>query len=167
MGFDVSGILRAPRLTLFLLHWHFFQVAICGFNWRFFISQEVSMLGENLTRFHIAFDIIGLLAFLMVSSVFIYWPYRFGAYMLPKTRRNKLMTGLFIIYFLHVLPLWIVEFGIIWNYGWHTLLQSVCFVFLTISWVLETLGVWYGYAWHMAGFFQKNYGNSALGRGGK
>ena len=124
------------------------------------------MLGRNLPRFHIAFDVIGLLTYLLVASVLIYWPYRFGAYMLPKTRRNKLMLGAAIIYFFHVLPLWFVEFTIVWNYGWHTLIQSVSFLFLTFSWVVETLGVWYAYMWHMAGFMNKNYGNTKFGRGG-
>jgi hypothetical protein len=158
---------RAPRLTMFLLHWHFIQVIVCGFNWRWFISKEESMLGPDLPRFHIAFDVIGLLSFLLVSSVLIYWPYRYGAYMLPKSRRNKMMLGLAIIYFFHVLPLWMVEFSIVWSYGWFVLIQSVSFVFLTISWCVETVGVWYAYIWHMSGFMNRNYGTTVLGIGAK
>lgn len=157
--------LRGPRLSLFLLHWHFVQIFICGFNWRFFVSKEESMLGTNLPRAHVAFNVMGLLAYLFVASVFIYWPYRYGSYMLRKRRRNLLMLGSIIVYFIHVLPCWMIEFSIVWSYGWFTLIQSVSFLFLTISWILETVGVWIAYMWHMAGFMNNNYGKTPFGLG--
>lgn len=157
---------RVPRVSLFLMHWHFFLLMVTGFNWRFFVSKEESMLGSNLPRIHLAFVIMGTLIYAFLASVFMFWPYRFGNYMLPKSRRNKLFLGAFLVYFVHVLPCWIVEFSIVWNYGWHTVIQAVSFVYLTVSWIIETLSVWYGYTWHMAGFMNANYGMTRFGRGG-
>ena len=162
MGFG----LRAPSFTLVLLHWHFLQVIISGFNWRFFISKEESLLGSGTPQAHVAFAVLGLLTFLLFASVLIYWPYRYGNFMLRKNRRNRLMLGSVIVYFIHVLPLWIIEFNIVWNYGWLTLMQGVAFIFLTVSWILETMGVWYAYMWHMSGFMHKNYANTRFGKGG-
>ena len=159
--------LRSPRVTLLLLHWHFLQILVSGFNWRFFISKEESLLGSTVPRFHIAFCIIGLFVYAFVASVAIYWPYRYGQLMLTKHRRNSLMFGTALVYFLHVLPLWIVEFNILWSYGWITIMQGVAFIFITISWIFETLGVWYAYMWHMSSFLHKNYGNTRFGRGGR
>lgn len=78
-----------------------------------------------------------------------------------------MMFGSVLVYFVHVLPCWIIEFGIVWDSGWHTTLQSLSFMFLTISWIFETLAVWYGYMWHMAGFMQRYYSNTIFGRGGR
>lgn len=158
--------LRSPQWTLIILHWHFMQILLSGFNWRYFISVEGSLLGESVPRIHLAFCIIGMFIFLLAASVIIYWPYRYGALMLAKHRRNRLMMGTAMIYFLHVLPLWIIEFNILWTYGWLALVQGVAFIFLTISWIIETLGVWYAYMWHMSGFMHKNYANTLFGRGG-
>jgi hypothetical protein len=157
---------RVPRATLVLLHWHFLQIIISGFNWRFFISKETSLLGESIPRIHIAFATIGLILYVFVASVVIYWPYRYGQLMLDKHKRNRLMFGTALVYFLHTLPLWIIEFDIVWSYGWFSVIQGVSFIFTTISWVLETLGVWYAYMWHMSSFMHNNYANTWFGRGG-
>lgn len=158
--------LRSPQMTLVILHWHFVQIVISGFNWRFFISKEESLIGPTVPRFHIAFCVIGLFVYVFVASVLIYWPYRYGQLMLGKHRRNRLMLGTALVYFLHVLPLWIVEFNILWTYGWIALVQGVAFIFITISWIIETLGVWYAYMWHMSSFINRNYGDTIFGRGG-
>ena len=157
---------RAPRVTLLLLHWHFMQIIISGFNWRFFISKEESMLGSTLPRFHIGFCVIGLFLYMFVASSIIYWPYRYGQLMLAKHRRNRIMAGTALVYFMHVLPLWIAEFTILWSYGWISLIQGVAFIYTTISWVIESLGVWYAYMWHVSSFLNKNYGDTPFGRGG-
>lgn len=123
-------------------------------------------MGDNVSQIHIAFVIIGIFVYILVASVIIYWPYRYGEMMLAKHRRNRLFIGTALIYFFHVLPIWIIEFSIAWNYGWLSLVQGVAIVFVTISWVLETLGVWYSYMWYMSSFMHNNYANTAFGRGG-
>ena len=123
------------------------------------------MLGDNIPRAHAAFNIIGLLAFSFVGSVLMFWPYRYGCYMLPKRRRNKIFAGVAVTYFTHVLPCWMIEFSIVWSYGWFELLQGVSFILLTVTWILETVAVWHAYTWHMAGFMQIHYDNTLFGRG--
>ena len=157
---------RPPNLALFILQWHFIQIFLSSFNWRFFVSSEESLLGQSVPRIHLAFCIIGLLSYVFVASVLVYWPYKYHSSMLPKNRRNRLMLGSAVVYFTHVLPIWIVEFNILWTFGWLTTMQGVAFVFITISWIVETMGVWYAYMWHMSGFLNKNYGNTVFGRGG-
>jgi hypothetical protein len=150
--------LRGPNVSLLLLHWHFFQMLVAGFNWRFFVSKEESLLGAATPSLHLAFCVFGLLVFALFASVLIYWPYRYGSFMLDKNKRNRLMIGSALVYFFHVLPLWVIEFDILWSYGWMSEVQGVSFCFLSVSWIIETLGVWYAYIWHMSGYMNKNHG---------
>jgi hypothetical protein len=156
---------RAPRLSLLVLFWHPVVNALSAFNWLFFVSDETNLLGSQLSRAHIAFNVIGALTYLLISAVLIFWPYRFGAFMLGKTRRNRLVLGAILVYFTHILPCWMIEFSIVWNYGWFTVVQGTSFILLTMSFIVETLVVWLGYVWQMAGFMQQNYGNTVFGRG--
>lgn len=85
--------------------------------------------------------------------------------MLGKTRRNRLAAGMVIIYFLHVMPCWMIEFSVVWNFGWFSILQGTSFIMLTMSFIVESLLVWISYVWQMAGFMQVNYSNTVFGRG--
>lgn len=162
---DFELPIRVPRLSLLILFWHPVVNAISAFNWLFFTSDETNLLGSQLTRAHIAFNVIGALVYLILSAVFIFWPYRFGAFMLGKTRRNRLALGSILVYFSHILPCWMIEFAVVWNHGWFSVLQGTSFVLLTMSFIVETVVVWVSYIWHMAGFMQANYGNTVFGRG--
>lgn len=161
----MSWGLRLPRLSLFALLWHFILIIICSFNSRYFMLDEESMLGQAVPRIHMAFNIIGFLAYVFVASVLIFWPYRYGAYLLPHSRRNRMLAGIAVVYFLHVLPCWMMEFAVVWVYGWFTLLQGTSFILLIITWIIETVIVWLGYIWHMSGFINRNYGHTRFGQG--
>lgn len=157
--------IRPPRLSLVLLFWHLIQIFISGFNWLYFLSNETSMIGTNLPRAHIAFNVMGMISYVLLASVFMFWPYRFGSFMLNKTRRNRLVAGCIIVYFIHVMPCWMMEFSVVWTYGWFSVLQGTSFLFLTLTWSLETLFVWLAYAWNMSGFMHNQYANTKFGRG--
>ena len=157
--------LRLPRFTLFLMAWHAALIIVCFFNWRFFMSAEESMLNQQLPRIYLAFSIIGTLFYVFGGSLLMFWPYRYGAFMLPKNRRNKMMIGVALSFFSHVLPLWIMDFSVIWLYGWFSLIQGASFILLTITWGLEMIGVWYMYTWQLSGYLDRHYGKSAFGQG--
>eukprot|EP00658_Telonema_sp_P-2_P060915 TRINITY_DN49697_c0_g1_i1.p1 TRINITY_DN49697_c0_g1~~TRINITY_DN49697_c0_g1_i1.p1 ORF type:complete len:171 (+),score=25.97 TRINITY_DN49697_c0_g1_i1:335-847(+) len=161
MGFP----LRLPRFTLFLMIWHVAIIILCFLNWRFFMSAEESMLSQQLPRIYLGFNIIGVLAYVFAGSLLMFWPYRYGAFMLPKNRRNKLMMGVAVSYFSHILPIWLMEFVVIWNFGWFNLIQGASFVLLTMTWSLETLGVWYMYVWQLSGYLDRHYGRTKFGQG--
>lgn len=156
---------RFPRLSLLVLFWHPIVNGLSAFNWLFFVSDETNLLGSQLPRAHIAFNAIGAVVYMMISSVLIFWPYRYGAFMLGKTRRNRLSLGSILVYFAHIMPCWIIEFSIVWNHGWFSVLQGSSFILLTMSFIVETLVVWFAYMWFMAGFMQSSYGNTVFGRG--
>ena len=102
---------------------------------------------------------------MLIASLLMFWPYRYGQFMLPKTRRNRLSGGIGIAYFTHVVPCWMMEFSVVWTYGWFTTLQGVSFICLTLTWALETVYIWAAYMWFMAGFMNNRYGNTKFGRG--
>ena len=157
--------LRPPRLSLAILLAHPIAMAVSSFNWLLFTSNETSLLGATLPQAQIAFNAIGSFSFLIIASVLMFWPYRFGSFMLPKSRRNRLLLGTAIVYTFHVLPCWVIEFSIVWNYGWFAIIQAVSFIYLTSLFILESITVWIAYIWHLSGFTQNNYGNTLFGRG--
>lgn len=156
---------RLPRFSLFLLVWHAIVLTFTFFNWRYFVSEEESMVENTLPKVHLAFNIVAVLAFVLLGSVLMFWPYRYGAFMLPRNRRNKLLYGVSVSYFSHVLPLWIIELIIIWNYGWFVMIQSISFILLTMTCILETIAVWHFYIWHMSGYIHRTYGGTRFGLG--
>lgn len=154
---------RGVSFPVFLLNIHFLATIFSWFNWRYFINEEISLLGEQTARLHLAFCVIGTLGFFLVGSLFMYASYRWAAFLREKSRRNRMLSGAAIAYLTHILPLWIMEFGIVWSYGWMTLLQGVHFVFLSVLWVVETLVVWLAYTWHGSGLLHEKYGNTMFG----
>lgn len=163
--FDDGLPVRLPRLSLLVLFWHPIVNALSAFNWLFFTSNEINLLGSQLPRAHIAFNVIGAMVYLVLSSVLVYWPYRYGAFMLGKSRRNRLSLGSILVYFAHILPCWMIEFAVIWNHGWFSILQGASFILLSMSFIVETFVVWFAYMWFMAGFMQVSYGDTVFGRG--
>jgi hypothetical protein len=155
--------LRGVSFPLVLLNVHFVSVIFSWFNWRYFINAEVSLLGDQTPRLYVAFVVIGTIFFFLFGSLYLYASYRWAAFLREKSRRNRVLSGVAIVYLSHVLPLWIMEFGIIWTYGWMSLLQSAHFVFLSVIWILETLTVWLAYTWHGAGLLHEKYGSTMFG----
>lgn len=46
-------------------------------------------MGEDLPRTHIAFCIIGMIVWLLIASVYVYWPYRYGAFCFEKVAETR------------------------------------------------------------------------------
>jgi hypothetical protein len=154
---------RGVSFSLVLLNIHFVAIILSWFNWRYFISAETSLLGTETPKLYVAFCVIGTFGFFLIGSLYMYGSYRWAAFLREKSRRNRLLTGIAVSYITHILPLWIMEFGIVWTYGWMTLLQGTHFVFLSIIWFAETLLVWLSFAWHGAGLLHEKYGDTMFG----
>ena len=150
---------RKPRITLFLLFWYFAEIGVSVLCWWFFYSREQQLLGTIIPNTHIAFNACGGAAYLLISAVFMFWPYRYGHCMLVSKRRDRFTTGIFIVYFLRDLPCWIIEFQVIWKHGFMSEIQGISFIVATITFAFATFVVWFKYTWRMAKYFQEMYGH--------
>jgi hypothetical protein len=164
--FKLPFQIRGVSFPLVLLNIHFVATIFSWFNWRYFINQEQSLLGDSTPRLYVAFCVIGTVGFFLIGSLYMYAAYRWAAFLREKSRRNRMLSGAAIAYLSHILPLWIIEFSIIWEYGWMTLLQGAHFVFLSMIWICETLLVWLAYTWHASGFLHQKYGSTMFGAQG-
>ena len=161
--FKIPFELRGVSFPLFLLNIHFVATIFSWFNWRYFIANEESLLGSSQPKLYLAFCIIGTVGFFLIGSLYMFASYRWSSFLREKSRRNRVLSGAAIAYMSHILPLWIMEFGFVWTYGWMTLLQAVHFVFLSMIWIVETLIVWLGYTWHASGLLHEKYGDTMFG----
>ena len=154
--------LRAPHFTLTLLFFYFAEGTICLWNWWWFIKAESNLFGSNLVNAHIGFNVMGALLFVFFSSPFLFWPYRYTNQMPPHSRRNSIAICMYTVYFLHDLPLWMMEFWVCWKYGWIHVLQGLSLVLLTFSAGYGTFAVWFTYTWKLSKFLQRYYGSAML-----
>eukprot|EP00760_Papus_ankaliazontas_P028824 PhM_4_TR4004/c0_g3_i1/m.102906 len=154
---------RKPRFTLFLLFWWFAEIWISALCWWFFLSEEEPLLGRSLPRVHIAFNIIGGIVYIFISSVFMFWPYRYGHCMLAKRRRQRISIGVLFVYFFRDSPCWFIELYVLWTHGFVSEIQGISFMLTAITWSIGTLIVWYRYMWTMAKYFQSIYGDEDAG----
>ena len=153
---------RAPKLPLLMLFGYFSQFFICGLNWWWFVSYEEALFGTQLVNSHLGFNIVGTISFLVIGSPFLFWPYHYGPQMPPRTRRNCVFLCLAIVYFSHDFPLWLMEFYMVWQYGWINKLQGISLFLLTFTTAFGTFGVWLGYAWKMSKLCHKYFGSPSM-----
>lgn len=162
----VSCKLRWPRPHLVFLFLYFSEYFICALNWWWFVSFERALLGDNLVNAHLGFNIVGCLSFALVASPFMFLPYRYGERMTPRDRRNSMIICIFAVFLLHDFPLWMMEFWIVWQWGWIHVLQGVSIVLLTCTTAFGFFGVWLGYAWKVSKVLQTHFGSAAFNVGG-
>ena len=150
---------RWPKWQLFLLFLYFSEYFICALNSWWFVSYERALLGNDIVNAHIGFNVVGTISFGILSSPFLFMPYRYGAQMTKRSRRNSSIACMGTVFLLHDWPLWLMEFYIVWQYGWIHVLQGVSISLLTITTTFGFFGVWLGYAWKVARVLQQYYGS--------
>jgi hypothetical protein len=153
---------RAPKPHLVFLFLYFSEYFLGVLNWWWFVSLERALFGDALVNAHLAFNVIGCLSFVFVGSPFMFMPYRYGLQMTPRGRRNNAILCMVIVFVLHDFPLWLMEFWMVWAWGWIHVLQGVSVVILTGTTAFGFFGVWLGYAWKMSKLLQEKFGSAAF-----
>jgi len=149
---------RQPSMPLFFLFWYLAEISLSILNWWFFLDVEKQLLGTTVARTHLAFNLVGGFSFLLIAAPLMFWTYRYGHRMLTKRRRNRFSLGVLIVYLLRDLPIWIIEFRIVWIHGFMVEIQGVSFIATTMTFLVATVVCWFKYAWRMAKYFQIMYG---------
>ncbi len=129
-------------VTLITMVIHFVHPLLCVANYLDWVRHQSGddALGNKLVVAYLAMTIIAVLFYLLVSSVFYMWAWRYPEpEEIAKRRRiYGIVTNLLFSDF----PIFLVEVQIVWSVGFATGLQGTCFVFTCISLLYSGLRVW-------------------------
>ena len=158
----MPSIIPWPPFHLALLFFYFVEYLIGIVHWWFFVEFESALFGTAVVNAHLAFNIIGSLLFFLVASPFIFMPYYYRDQTEYKVRRNSTVMAMGISWLFHDLPLWFIEFWIMWNFGWIHIIQGLSMILVSISFAVGFFSVWLGFAWKMSKLLQTHFGGSAF-----
>ena len=153
--------LRGPDFPKVHLLYLFFTINCFTFSlfaWLLTFRLEAGLLGDTLADAHIAFTAVGITLFTMITSPLVYWPYKYGAQLPPRYRRNFVFLGIMLLWILNTFPLWIMEFYVGWQFGIFHVIQGISLVLLTMHAFFGFLATWIGYTWKMSKILQVQFG---------
>lgn len=129
-------------ITLLTLVIHFIHPLLCIANYLDWVRYQsgAGALGDRIVIAYLAMSIVSALFYLLVSSVFYMWAWRYPEpEEIAKRRRiYGVVTNLIFSDF----PIFLVEVQIVWSVGFATGLQGTCFVFTCLSMLYSALRVW-------------------------
>jgi hypothetical protein len=129
-------------VTLITIIIHFVHPLLCIANYLDWVRHQSNddALGQKLVVAYLAMSIISALFYLLVSSVFYMWAWRYPEpEEIAKRRRiYGIVTNLIFSDF----PIFLVEVQIVWDVGFKTGLQGTSFVFTCLSMLYSGVRVW-------------------------
>jgi len=141
-------------IILFFMCWYCVENVIPLANYIVWVRNQTTMLTPELRITYITFVGIALVVYfapvlyLFVRACMYHSGRRF---MQQEPRaRHYLWYGIAAVYFFADKPLFIIEFYIVYHFGYHHLLQTCSFLLKTISWLLGSVVVWVSYVWWMS-----------------
>ena len=161
----MPSAIQFPPAHLILLFFFFIEYFVAIIHWWFFVNFEQALFGEDIVDVHLAFNIIGSVIFIFFASPFLFMPYYYRDQMEYKIRRNSTVFAVGLSWLFHDLPLWFIEFWIVWNFGWIHLIQGLSLILISLAFAVGFFSVWLGYAWKMSKFLQTQFSGSAFSVG--
>lgn len=127
-------------ITLITLVIHFVHPLLCIANYLDWVRNQDDALGQKLVVAYLAMSIISVLFFLLVSSVFYMWAFRYPEP--EEIAKRRRIYGIITNLIFSDFPIFLVEVQIVWDVGFATGLQGTAFVFTCISLLYSGLRVW-------------------------
>jgi len=134
------------NVPIIYLYWFLVLTGVTTANYVAWV-RFYTALDTRLVRAYLAFTIISQLMYWFIAG-----PYFFYANKYPrgtKDRNNKVCIGLVTIFLFADVPMWILDVRIVFFYGWFHVLQGICFVLRTVSFVINANIVWFIYMWKL------------------
>ena len=129
-------------ITLITIVIHFLHPLLCIANYLDWVRHQDSAdrLGSNLVRAYLAMSILSAIFFLLVSSVFYMWAWRYPEpEEIAKRRRIYGIIGNLLI---SDFPIFMVEVQIVWSVQFAAAIQGLAFIFTCISFLYSGFRVW-------------------------
>lgn len=127
-------------VTLITLIIHFVHPLLCIANYLDWVRHQETELGDKLVVAYLAMSIIAILFFLLVSSVFYMWAFRYPEP--EEIAKRRRIYGIITNLIFSDFPIFLVEVQIVWSVGFATGLQGTAFIFTCISLLYSGLRVW-------------------------
>lgn len=127
-------------VTLITLVIHFVHPLLCIANYLDWVRHQNSVLGDKLVVAYLAMSIIAALFYLLVSSVFYMWAFRYPEP--EEIAKRRRIYGIITNLIFSDFPIFLVEVQIVWDVGFATGLQGTSFIFTCISLLYSGLRVW-------------------------
>lgn len=127
-------------VTLITLVIHFVHPLLCIANYLDWVRHQDNVLGQKLVVAYLAMSIIAALFYLLVSSVFYMWAFRYPEP--EEIAKRRRIYGIITNLIFSDFPIFLVEVQIVWDVGFATGLQGTAFIFTCISLLYSGLRVW-------------------------
>lgn len=129
-------------VTLITLIIHFVHPLLCIANYLDWVRHQKGddALGERLVQAYLAMSIISALFYLLVSSVFYMWAWRYPEP--EEIAKRRRIYGVITNLVFSDFPIFLVEVQIVWDVQFKTGLQGTCFIFTCLSMLYSGLRVW-------------------------
>ena len=126
--------------------------------WVYLSRRGEGQIKSWMVDFHLAFTIIGLLAYLFFGAGLLFWAYKYQYFMFRSEVRLRVVLGVALCWFLHDIPCWCVEFYFWWYHDWFHPLQTVSFAMSSITFLVGLVTVWLEYAWRASKYMDRRWG---------
>lgn len=129
-------------VTLITIIIHFVHPLLCIANYLDWVRHQSGpdALGEKLVTAYLGMSIISALFYLLVSSVFYMWAWRYPEP--EEIAKRRRIYGVITNLIFSDFPIFLVEVQIVWDVGFATGLQGTSFIFTCISLLYSGLRVW-------------------------
>eukprot|EP01059_Diplonema_ambulator_P000316 TRINITY_DN10260_c0_g1_i1.p1 TRINITY_DN10260_c0_g1~~TRINITY_DN10260_c0_g1_i1.p1 ORF type:complete len:278 (+),score=35.44 TRINITY_DN10260_c0_g1_i1:71-904(+) len=131
---------NAQVITLLTLVVQFLHCLLCLSNYLDWVRHQEAVIGLRIVRLYLALTIIAIISYLLISSVFYMWAWRYASSEDAAKRRR--IWGIAINLLFSDFPLFCTEVDIVWKVGFVTGLQALSFIFTCISFIYSAFRVW-------------------------
>lgn len=137
-----------------------FYFAMCGFsigNYVGYFRYHTELYGSSVPRAYLAFVVVGTGAYILFSSMMWLWAAKYSPS--PDTRAQRLQWGIWVMFLLKDLPLFIVECHVMIFYGWDSGYQGFVFIMQCIAVLWSFAFTWLSFTWRTAEVLQMYFGS--------
>ena len=119
---------------------HYVHPLLCIAIYLDWVRHQENNLRTKLVVAYLATSIIAALFYLLVSSVFYMWAFRYPEP--EEIAKRRRIYGIITNLIFSDFPIFLVEVQIVWDVGFATGLQGTAFIFTCISLLYSGLRVW-------------------------
>lgn len=149
----------AYPLVLILLY--FAALAVSWMHHVAYLRFHAATYGEELLAAHLAFCIIGSLAYLLAGSTLWLRAARYATK--ASDRIRDVVCGACIVFLLKDFPLFVIEFLLLTRHGWQSDYQGSCFIVQFCFFLLMFVTIWLSFLWCVTSLIERRWGgDSAL-----
>eukprot|EP00759_Apiculatamorpha_spiralis_P050460 PhF_6_TR4770/c0_g1_i1/m.6581 len=132
------------NLPVIYIYWFLVLTQFSLTNYVYWVRFQ-SNLESRIQQGYLAFVIISQITYWVLAGPFFFYAnkYPYGT----KDRNNKICVGLISYFVLADAPLWLLDVRIVYSYGWINVIQGICFVLRTVSFMIHSHVVWFIYLW--------------------